>query len=39
MVLYDVLHRLFAETADAFNLEVLRFLKTLQELTREPGQT
>jgi pimeloyl-ACP methyl ester carboxylesterase len=32
-------HRLFAETADAFNLEVLRFLSPTQYQTPEPGRS
>ena len=38
VVLPGAPHRLFAETADAFNREVLRFLKTPQEQTPEPGR-
>jgi len=39
VVLPGAPHRLFAETADAFNLEVLRFLSPAQEQTPEPGRS
>jgi pimeloyl-ACP methyl ester carboxylesterase len=39
VVLPGAPHRLFAETADAFNREVLRFLETPQEQTPEPGRS
>jgi pimeloyl-ACP methyl ester carboxylesterase len=39
VVLPGAPHRLFAETADAFNREVLRFLSPAQEQTPEPGRS
>jgi pimeloyl-ACP methyl ester carboxylesterase len=39
IVLPGAPHRLFAETADAFNREVLRFLDAPQEQTPEPGRS
>ena len=39
IVLPGAPHRLFAETADAFNLEVLRFLRPAQDQTPEPGRS
>jgi pimeloyl-ACP methyl ester carboxylesterase len=39
VVLPGAPHRLFAETADAFNREVLRFLNSAQEQSPEPGRS
>jgi len=39
VVLPGAPHRLFAETADAFNREVLRFLSPTQNQTPEPGRS
>jgi pimeloyl-ACP methyl ester carboxylesterase len=39
VVLPGAPHRLFAETADAFNREVLRFLSPAQEQTAEQGRS
>lgn len=39
VVLPGAPHRHFAETADAFNREVLRFLNPAQEQTPEPGRS